>query len=127
MSIGDTRPPPVARSLRLGASGIIMASSFCTSWRCRARCVRRDWKRKHCMAVSRQRNSDLDAALAEAREHYAAARPESARIHRRAREVLPGGNTRSVLFYTPFPTAMARGAGCFLEDVDDRRYVDFCG
>ena len=41
--------------------------------------------------------------------------------------VLPGGNTRSVLFYTPFPTAMARGEGCFLEDVDDHRYVDFCG
>src|SRR5262245_47011256 len=88
---------------------------------------RRDYRRTHRMALSRQRNSDLDAALAEAREHYAAARPESARIHRRAREVLPGGNTRSVLFYTPFPTAMARGEGCFLEDVDDRRYVDFCG
>jgi glutamate-1-semialdehyde 2,1-aminomutase len=79
------------------------------------------------MTSSPQRNSDLDAALADAREHYAAARSESARIHRRAREVLPGGNTRSVLFYTPFPTAMARGEGCFLEDVDDRRYVDFCG
>src|SRR4029450_6561566 len=74
-----------------------------------------------------QRNSDLEAALADAREQYAAARPQSARIHRRAREVLPGGNTRPVLFYTPFPMAMARGEGCFLEDVDDRRYVDFCG
>ena len=41
--------------------------------------------------------------------------------------VLPGGNTRSVLFYTPFPTAMVRGEGCFLEDVDGHRYVDFCG
>ena len=79
------------------------------------------------MTLPPQRNSDLEAALADAREHYAAARPQSARIHRRAREVLPGGNTRSVLFYTPFPTAMARGEGCFLEDVDDRRYVDFCG
>src|SRR5215472_11631890 len=76
---------------------------------------------------SRQRNSDLDVVLAEAREQYAATRPESARVHARAREVLPGGNTRSVLFYTPFPTAMARGEGCYLEDVDDHRYVDFCG
>jgi glutamate-1-semialdehyde 2,1-aminomutase len=76
---------------------------------------------------SPQRNSDLDAVLAEAREHYAASRPESARIHSRAREVLPGGNTRSVLFYRPFPTAMARGEGCFLDDVDGHRYVDFCG
>jgi glutamate-1-semialdehyde 2,1-aminomutase len=79
------------------------------------------------MAVARQRNSDLDAALADARERYAAARPNSARIHQRAREVLPGGNTRSVLFYTPFPAAMVRGEGCLLEDVDNHRYVDFCG
>src|SRR5262245_66478536 len=79
------------------------------------------------MTLVQQRNSDLDSALAEARERYAAARPESDRIHRQARAVLPGGNTRSVLFYTPFPTAMARGEGCFLEDVDGHRYVDFCG
>jgi glutamate-1-semialdehyde 2,1-aminomutase len=79
------------------------------------------------MAVARQRNSDLDAALADARERYATVRPNSARIHQRAREVLPGGNTRSVLFYTPFPAAMVRGEGCFLEDVDNHRYVDFCG
>ena len=76
---------------------------------------------------SQHRNSDLDAALAEAREQYAASRPHSARIHAQARAVLPGGNTRSVLFYTPFPTAMMRGEGCFLEDADGRRYVDFCG
>src|SRR5262245_66093018 len=76
---------------------------------------------------SQHRNSDLDAALADAREQYAASRPQSARIHARAREVLPGGNTRSVLFYTPFPTAMVRGQGCFLEDVDGHRYIDFCG
>src|SRR5258705_11754404 len=78
------------------------------------------------MTHPRHRNSDLDSALAEARERYASARPESVRIHRRARSVLPGGNTRSVLFYTPFPTAMARGDGCFLERVDGHRYIDFC-
>src|ERR1043165_6670035 len=79
------------------------------------------------MTLARERNSNLTEALMEAKELYAAARPESARIHLRARGVLPGGNTRSVLFYTPFPTAMARGEACFLEDVDGHRYVDFCG
>ena len=79
------------------------------------------------MSPSQQRNSDLNSALAEARERYRSLRPESERIHRAARAVLPGGNTRSVLFYTPFPTAMARGQGCFLEDVDGHRYIDFCG
>jgi len=37
------------------------------------------------MASEQRRNSDLDAALAEARERYAAARPKSAGIHLRAR------------------------------------------
>lgn len=73
------------------------------------------------------RNSTLEEALAEARERYVTARPESAAIHARAREVLPGGNTRSVLFYTPFPTAMTQGESCYVEDVDGHRYIDFCG
>lgn len=73
------------------------------------------------------RNSDLETALAEARETYVNARPNSAEAHTRARAVLPGGNTRSVLFYTPFPTAMARGEGCYLEDIDGHKYLDLCG
>ncbi|MBL6455952.1 aminotransferase class III-fold pyridoxal phosphate-dependent enzyme [Belnapia sp. T6] len=73
------------------------------------------------------RNSDLDAALAEAHAAYAAARPRSAEIHARARELLPGGNTRSVLFYTPFPTAMVRGEGCRLWDADGHEYLDLLG
>ncbi|PZW48148.1 glutamate-1-semialdehyde 2,1-aminomutase [Humitalea rosea] len=73
------------------------------------------------------RNSDLTAALVEARETYAAARPVSAALHAEARAVMPGGNTRSVLFWTPFPTAMVRGEGCRLWDADGHEYVDFCG
>jgi glutamate-1-semialdehyde 2,1-aminomutase len=73
------------------------------------------------------RNSGLEAALAEAREAYAAARPNSAALHARAREVMPGGNTRTVLFYTPFPTAMIRGEGARLWDADGHEYLDFCG
>jgi glutamate-1-semialdehyde 2,1-aminomutase len=74
-----------------------------------------------------RRNSDLEAALAEAREAYAARRPKSAAIHARAREVMPGGNTRTVLFYTPFPTAMVRGEGCRLWDADGNEYLDLLG
>lgn len=72
-------------------------------------------------------NSDLSALLAEARRAYAAARPASATLHETARKSLAGGNTRSVLFYTPFPTAMTRGEGCRLWDADGREYIDFCG
>jgi glutamate-1-semialdehyde 2,1-aminomutase len=73
------------------------------------------------------RNSDLEAALIEAREAYSNARPKSAAIHAKAREVMPGGNTRTVLFYTPFPTAMARGEGATVWDVDGNAYLDLCG
>ncbi|MEO3470831.1 aminotransferase class III-fold pyridoxal phosphate-dependent enzyme [Roseomonas sp. CAU 1739] len=73
------------------------------------------------------RNSDLEAALIEAREAYSNARPRSAEIHAKAREVMPGGNTRTVLFYTPFPTAMVRGEGARLWDADGREYLDLCG
>ena len=73
------------------------------------------------------RNSDLEAALVEAREAYSSARPRSAAIHAKAREVMPGGNTRTVLFYTPFPTAMVRGEGAKVWDADGREYLDLCG
>ncbi|WP_431283024.1 aspartate aminotransferase family protein [Humitalea sp. 24SJ18S-53] len=81
--------------------------------------------------VAARRNSDLstllETVLLEARETYVAARPASAALHQRARAVLPGGNTRSVLFWTPFPTAMAGGSGCMLRDVDGHEYLDLCG
>lgn len=71
--------------------------------------------------------SDLDHALADAIERYRAAHPESARIHAAALQALPGGNTRSVLFFAPFPPAMARGEGCYLWDADGHRYLDALG
>ena len=73
------------------------------------------------------RNTDLDTALADARERYTAARPKSAAAHERAKAVMPGGNTRSTLFYSPFPTAMAGGQGCHLTDIDGHDYLDLCG
>ena len=73
------------------------------------------------------RNSDLETALAEARENYSRARPNSATAHEKARAVMPGGNTRTTLFYTPYPTAMKSGQGCYLEDIDGNKYLDLCG
>jgi glutamate-1-semialdehyde 2,1-aminomutase len=74
-----------------------------------------------------RRNSALGAALAEARDRYAARHPESAAAHAAARQALPGGSTRSVLFWTPFPLAMARGEGARLWDLDRHEYRDFLG
>lgn len=73
------------------------------------------------------RNSDIADCVAEARERYQSSRPKSAALHDEARQVMPGGNTRSVLSYGPFPTAMERGTDCRLWDIDGHEYLDLCG
>ena len=45
----------------------------------------------------------------------------------RAGAVLPGGNTRSVLHFDPFPLAFERGEGAHLWSLDGDRYTDFLG
>jgi len=72
-------------------------------------------------------NSNLEGALLEARAAYAAARPQSAALHEAARRVMPGGNTRTVLFWSPFPISMARGEGATLWDADGLAYTDMLG
>ncbi|MDQ0316843.1 aspartate aminotransferase family protein [Amorphus orientalis] len=65
--------------------------------------------------------------LAELRETYAAARPESRRRMAAATQVMPGGNTRSVLHFEPFPMVIAGGEGCRITDVDGHSYIDCAG
>lgn len=73
------------------------------------------------------RMSDLDQALNQATEQYRRSHPASERLHQQALGVLPGGNTRSVLFFDPFPPYMVRGEGCHLWDADGHRYLDALG
>ncbi len=73
------------------------------------------------------RNINIDAALAEARERFVERNPKSAAAYAEACSVMPGGNTRTVLFYAPFPLAMASGVGCRLRDADGHEYLDFLG
>ena len=70
------------------------------------------------------RNADLDSVLAEARLKFTAANPKSEARHRAAAGALPGGNTRAVMFYRPFPLTVVKGEGCYVEDLDGHRYVD---
>ncbi len=72
-------------------------------------------------------NSDLQSALAEARQAYTAANPKSLGRHQEACEAMPGGNTRSVLHHAPFPLTVVRGEGCRLWDVDGHEYIDVLG
>lgn len=67
----------------------------------------------------------LHQALEEARLRYASANPQSQAADKAAERYLPGGNTRSVLHYEPFPLTMVAGEGAELIDRDGHRYVDF--
>src|SRR3954453_4531669 len=66
----------------------------------------------------------LEAAVMDAASRYAAANRESAKRFVSADAVMPGGNTRSVLYFAPFPLCMVRGEGCVLWDADGHRYID---
>lgn len=72
-------------------------------------------------------NVSLDAALTEAQNRYSAANPASLARHEAARNAMPGGNTRTVLHYSPFPLAWSRGEGAVLTDLDGHSYVDYLG
>jgi glutamate-1-semialdehyde 2,1-aminomutase len=73
------------------------------------------------------RNATLADALDEARQGYARRRPISLSRHLDAAEVMPGGNTRSVLHLSPFPFTALRGEGCRIQDADGLGYVNLAG
>ncbi len=72
-------------------------------------------------------STTLDEALVAVRRRYSDANPVSASWAQRAADVLPGGNTRSVLHFDPFPFRVASAEGRHLVDVDGHRYVDLLG
>ena len=69
----------------------------------------------------------LADAHAEAVARFAAENPRSRERHDAACAVMPGGNTRTVLYYDPFPLMMVSGEGCRLTDADGHTYIDFLG
>jgi len=79
------------------------------------------------MALAVGRNITLEDALADAEARYVAANPKSRARHLEAGRVLPGGNTRSILHYAPFPVTITRGEGARLFDLDGHAYLDFLG
>lgn len=70
------------------------------------------------------RNSVLDGAISEAYARLEQANPKSLARHIAALDCLPGGNTRAVLYYPPFPLAFTGGHGCRVRDLDGHELID---
>jgi len=69
----------------------------------------------------------LQSAIENIQSRYVSANPLSHAADEKAARYLPGGNTRTVLHYDPFPLTMVTGDGAELTDLDGHRYVDFVG
>ena len=60
-------------------------------------------------------------------ERYRRKTAASGRFFVEARQYMPGGDSRSTLFYPPYPAVMERGEGCRLVDLDGNSLLDFTG
>jgi len=56
---------------------------------------------------------------------YRSRTANSHELFARAGALMPGGDTRSALYFAPYPTFVERGSGCRLRDVDGNDYLDF--
>ena len=53
--------------------------------------------------------------------------PKSLAHHEMAGKYLPGGDTRSATYFSPYPVYMESGRGCYLYDADGNEYLDMLG
>lgn len=79
------------------------------------------------MPIPSERDAALTDELAALTGRYVARTAASRAQFESAQRSLAGGNTRSVLFYAPYPLAMKRGQDCRLWDADGHEYLDFLG
>lgn len=67
----------------------------------------------------------MDDTMENLRRDYKEKTSKSQKLHQRATESLPGGDTRSVTYHTPYPTFVEQGAGYTLETEDSETLLDF--
>ncbi|OED47300.1 glutamate-1-semialdehyde 2,1-aminomutase [Rhodobacteraceae bacterium (ex Bugula neritina AB1)] len=73
------------------------------------------------------KNLTLDAALSEAEENFAARNVKSGENYNNSTLSMPGGNTRTVIHFSPFPLTFSKAEGATLTDADGNEYTDFMG
>jgi glutamate-1-semialdehyde 2,1-aminomutase len=69
----------------------------------------------------------LNKAIKDARARFRKANPHSMVADKFAGKHMPGGNTRSVLHFDPYPLTLVEGQGAEVTDLDGHHYVDFVG
>lgn len=69
----------------------------------------------------------IEAAIEESIAGYAQSNPGSRRAFARAQASMPGGNTRSALYWHPFPLYLERSWDAYVRDVDGHDYLDVLG
>lgn len=79
------------------------------------------------MNVNVAPNADVSQALDEAKANFVKANPNSGALFQKALPTMPGGNTRSGVYFDPYPLMFRRGEGARLWDEDGHSYVDFLG
>jgi len=67
------------------------------------------------------------ASLYQEEQLYRGLTPTSHEYFLKGREYLPGADSRSPLFYPPYPVVLEEGNGCWLFDVDGNELLDFTG
>lgn len=58
-------------------------------------------------------------------ERYIASTPRSRALYEEARNYHPGGDSRTTVFYRPYPIFIVRGEGCRVWDADGTERLDF--
>ncbi|KKZ58440.1 hypothetical protein EMCG_00930 [[Emmonsia] crescens] len=71
--------------------------------------------------------ASLSTHLSTSHTLYKTRNPKSHAAHQEALKHLPGGNTRSTIFSTPFPLTFASGKNGTLTSLDGDTYTDFLG
>ena len=77
--------------------------------------------------MANQTKLDIDTALGIAVAQYRQKTPMSRAHYDQACDAMPGGNSRTVLHYDPYPVTLSKGVGCLVWDLDGNQYTDFLG
>jgi glutamate-1-semialdehyde 2,1-aminomutase len=67
------------------------------------------------------------SSLSQEEQLYRSLTPTSYEYFLEGRKYLPGGDSRSPLFYPPYPVVLEEGNGCWLLDLDGNKLLDFTG